>query len=117
MPCSTAGSSGWGPASHGGRSTPLSPRSRLTACDRARSAKASALLAGEPPDGLAARLGRPVAPAYAVVALRLAAHPDEADNGVGGAVAARRKIRRVQGALDAFAGVPVLGLLEPAGGV
>ena len=82
----------------------------------ARRGLASALLSGEPADALAARLGAPIAPAYLVAALRLGSHPDESDKGVGGAVAARRKVRRVQDALDAWAGEHVLGLLEPTGG-
>lgn len=82
----------------------------------ARRALASALLAGEPADALAGRLGTSIAHAYLVVALRLGAHPDEADAGVGGAVAARRKVRRVQSRLDELAGAPVLSLLEPSGG-
>jgi hypothetical protein len=82
----------------------------------ARRGLASALLSGEPADALAARLGAPIAPAYLVAALRFGAHPDEIDKGVGGAVAARRKVRRVQDALDAWAGEHVLGLLEPLGG-
>jgi hypothetical protein len=83
--------------------------------DAAR-ALASALLAGEPADPLAARLGVSVAPAYVVVVLRMTAHPDEADKGVGGAVAARRKVRRAQQAIDEWAGEPVVTLLEPTGG-
>jgi hypothetical protein len=82
----------------------------------ARRSLASALLSGEPADVLAARLGTHIAPAYLVVALRLGTNADEADKGVGGAVAARRKVRRVQSALDEFSGEPVLGLLEPTGG-
>jgi hypothetical protein len=82
----------------------------------ARRALASALLNGEPADVLAARLGVHVAPAYLVVALNLGRHPDEAERGVGGAIAARRKVRRVQGSLDDRAGDPVLSLLEPGGG-
>ena len=83
----------------------------------ARRALASALLSGEPADRLAARLGTPIASAYVVVALRLEPHPDEADEGVGGAVAARRKVRRVQSALDLYVGEqPVVGLLESSGG-
>src|SRR3954470_6770643 len=77
---------------------------------------ASALLNGEPAEALAARLGAPVAAAYFVLALRIGAHPDEGDKGVGGAVAARRKVRRVQDALDGWAGEHALGLMEPAGG-
>lgn len=83
----------------------------------ARRSLASALLAGEPSDSLAARLGTPVAEAYLVVALRLDPHPDETDKAVGGAVAARRKVRRVQSLLDEMAGEPVLSLLEPSGGL
>jgi len=82
----------------------------------ARRALASALLAGEPADSLAARLGVTIAPAYVVVALRIEAHPDEADRGVGGAIAARRKVRRAQRALDEWLGEPVVGLLDPVGG-
>jgi len=82
----------------------------------ARRALASALLTGEPPDALAARLGAHLAAAYLVVALSLGTHPDEAQKGVGGAIAARRKVRRVQAALDEIAGEPVLSLLEPSGG-
>ena len=82
----------------------------------ARRALASALLAGEPADTLAARVGVRIAPAYLVVTFRIEPHPDETDRGVGGAIAARRKVRRAQRALDEWAGEPVLGLLEPIGG-
>jgi hypothetical protein len=82
----------------------------------ARRALASALLSGEPAEALAARLGTRIAPAYLVVVLQLGPHPDEADKGVGGAVAARRKARRVQSALDEFAGEPVLALLDATSG-
>jgi hypothetical protein len=82
----------------------------------ARRSLASALLNGEPADALAARVGVAIAPAYVVLALSLGAHADEADRAVGGAVAARRKVRRVQRALDDLAGEPVVSLLEPTGG-
>ena len=82
----------------------------------ARRALASALLAGESADALAARLGVVVAPAYVVVALRVQRHPDEDEPGVGGAIAARRKVRRAQQALDEWQGAAVVGLLEPLGG-
>jgi hypothetical protein len=82
----------------------------------ARRALASALLTGEAADALAARLGVRIAPAYLVVSLHLGRHPDEAERGVGGAIAARRKVRRVQSTLDECAGEPVLSLLEPSGG-
>ena len=81
-----------------------------------RRALASALLSGEPADSLAARLGVRIAPVYLVVALHLDKHPDEAERGVGGAIAARRKVRRVQSTLDEWAAEPVLSLLEPSGG-
>ena len=82
----------------------------------ARRALASALLTGEPPEGLAARLGVHLAPSFLVVAFQLGSHPDEREGGVGGAIAARRKVRRAQAALDDVAGEPVLSLLEPGGG-
>lgn len=82
----------------------------------ARRALASALLSGEPTEALAGRLGVHLAPAYLVITLHLDQHPDEAERGVGGAIAARRKVRRVQSALDESAGEPVLSLLEPSGG-
>ena len=82
----------------------------------ARRALASALLSGESADTLAARLGVRIAPAYLVVALHLGRHPDESERGVGGAIAARRKVRRVQSTLDECAGEPVLSLLEASGG-
>lgn len=78
---------------------------------------ASALLSGEPADTLAARLGVAIAPAYLVVALRIAPHPDESDEkDVGGAIAARRKVRRVQAALDELSGEPAITQLDPSGG-
>ena len=82
----------------------------------ARRALASALLAGEAADSLAARLGVRIAPGYLVVALHLDEHPDESERGVGGAIAARRKVRRVQSTLDDWAAEPVLSLIEPSGG-
>ena len=63
-------------------------------------AVASALLVGEPADKLAARVGLTVAPAYVVLEMSIGEHPDEGERGVGGAVAARRKLRRVQGRLE-----------------
>src|SRR4051794_23086338 len=54
-------------------------------------ALASALLNGEPAEGLAVRLGVPIAPAYLIIALHLEKHPDESERGVSGAIAARRK--------------------------
>ena len=81
-----------------------------------RRALAAALMAGQPAEALAARAGIDLAQRWAVVALELGVHDDEKVAGVAGAVAARRKVRRVQGRLEAYAGGPVLGLLDPAGG-
>jgi hypothetical protein len=79
-------------------------------------AVASALLAGESAEKLAARVGVSIAPSYVVLEVSIGDHPDEHEHGVGGAVASRRKLRRVQGRLERWAGQPVIGLLEPAGG-
>jgi sugar diacid utilization regulator len=73
-----------------------------------------ALLAGEPADALAERVGRRLPAAWVVMALDLGPHPDEA---TAGAVAARRKVRRVQEALDEHVGEPVLGQLHATGGI
>lgn len=81
-----------------------------------RRALAAALLAGQPADALAARAGVDLARRWVVVALELAEHEDEKAAGVASAIAARRKVRRVQDRLDAYAGAPVLGLLDSAGG-
>jgi hypothetical protein len=83
----------------------------------AHRALATALLAGQPAASLAARLGVTVAPAYAVLALRIGAHPDEEGASAGAAIAARRKLRRLQSRIDAYADAPVLGLLDASGGV
>ena len=83
--------------------------------DAARGLSA-ALLAGQETAALAARLGVTLAPSYVVLALELGANRDEQTAGVAGAVAARRKVRRVQERLDAAAGAPVLGLLDADGG-
>ncbi len=73
-----------------------------------------ALLAGGPAEVLAERLGRRLASRWVVLALDLGAHPDEA---ISGAVAARRKVRRVQACLDGHVGEPVLGRLHAEGGL
>ena len=74
----------------------------------------AALLSGEPADALAERVGRRLPSSWVVLALDLAPHPDEA---AAGAVAARRKVRRVQACLDEHAGEPVLARLDGAGGI
>ena len=74
----------------------------------------AAMLAGEPAEALAERVGRRLAASWMVLALDLGPHPDEA---TAGAIAARRKLRRVQERLDAHIGEPVLGRLSPTGGL
>lgn len=81
-----------------------------------RRALAAALLSGQPSAGLAARLGVDLEVSWYVVALELAEHVDEKAAGVAGAVAARRKVRRVQGVLEEHAGGEVLGLFDATGG-
>jgi hypothetical protein len=77
---------------------------------------AAALLAGQETAALAGRLGVSLAPSYVVCVVELGQNRDERTAGVAGAVAARRKVRRVQERLDAVAGEPVLGLLDASGG-
>lgn len=74
----------------------------------------AALLAGEPAAELAERLDRRLPERWVVLALDVGAHADEA---TAGAVAARRKLRRVQARLDAAMGEPVLGRLHATGGI
>jgi hypothetical protein len=85
----------------------------------ARRALASALISGEPYDGPAARLGVRIAPAYVALAVQLGLPADDGDRSPldDSAVSARRRLRGVQERLDAFAGEPVLGLLDPTGGL
>ena len=73
----------------------------------------AALLAGEPAEELAERLGRKLPSRWVVLALDLGEHPDEARSA---AVAARRKVRRVQAVLDEHVGEPVLAQLHASGG-
>jgi hypothetical protein len=68
------------------------------------------------PSPLARRAGVRLAPSYLVLALRIGPSADEQDAGVVAAVAGRRKVRRIQAALDELAGEPVLTLLDPTGG-
>lgn len=76
----------------------------------------AALLAGQETAAMTGRLGVQLAPSYVVLALELGENSDELAAGVAGAVAARRKVRRVQECLDAVVGEPVLGLLDASGG-
>ncbi len=74
----------------------------------------AALLAGEPAGELAERLGRKLPTRWVVLALDIGAHPDEERSE---AVAARRKVRRVQAVLDEHVGEPVLAQLHASGGI
>ncbi|MFJ4712397.1 PucR family transcriptional regulator [Streptomyces sp. NPDC088785] len=81
-----------------------------------RHALLAALLAGDA--GERPGVQRPAA-RYAALTLRLGTHPDETLPGPGAGVAARRKIRRVRAALDAFGagtGEPALTSLDGSGG-
>lgn len=75
----------------------------------------TALLAGQPSAALAEGVGRRLPERWVVLALDLGVHPDEGRTAA--AVAARRKVRRVQQRLDAHVGEPVLGQLHATGGV
>jgi hypothetical protein len=76
----------------------------------------AALLAGEPADEAAERAGVRLPAAYLVLVLRFARHHDEQENGVVAAIAARRKLRRVQAEVDRFADESALTLLDAASG-
>jgi hypothetical protein len=82
----------------------------------ARKALLDALLDGEDAAGVAARAGLELPASYAVLALRIGAHPDEAEPGVDPVVAARRKLRRLRHQLDLSA-PQALASLSAAGGV
>jgi hypothetical protein len=83
----------------------------------ARRALAEALLAGTSVKGMADRVGQEPASAYAVLALTIGTSPDEKDVGVEGAVAARRKLRRLEGELEARTKGSALPMLSPVGGI
>ncbi|MCF3120718.1 helix-turn-helix domain-containing protein [Streptomyces arenae] len=76
----------------------------------------TALLDGRDATEAAARAGLRPAPAYVVLALAFADHPDEALPGTGGAVAARRKVRRARSEVDHDARGGALHALGPHGG-
>ena len=82
----------------------------------AQRALAEALLSGGATDALAQRVGSALAPGYLVVALHVRTSPDETDEGVEGAVASRRKLRRMELALAATGRGETLTLLGPSGG-
>ena len=82
----------------------------------AQRALAEALLSGGATDALAQRVGSALAPGYLVMALHVATSPDEVDEGVEGAVASRRKLRRMERALATAGKGDTLTLLGASGG-
>jgi hypothetical protein len=83
----------------------------------ARRNVAEALLSGTNLRGMAMRAGHELAPTYIVLAIEIGTSPDEADVGVEGAVAGRRKQRRVESELGTRTNGTALPMLTPAGGV
>ncbi|TCO62139.1 PucR family transcriptional regulator [Actinocrispum wychmicini] len=84
----------------------------------ARRALCAALLAGQPAEELADKAGVPIAPAYLVLAIEvLVPQTGDSTTTAGAAVAARRRIRRTQGELDAFAQAPVIGTIDGGTGI
>ncbi|MFJ3793654.1 PucR family transcriptional regulator [Kitasatospora sp. NPDC090091] len=92
---------------------------RLPSDDRgpARHALLAALLDGAPAEEAAHRAGVRLPPAYAVLRLAVAAHPDEQAPEVDTSVAGRRKLRRLRTELDHRTRQSVLTELSPSGGV
>ncbi|NLG54837.1 MAG: PucR family transcriptional regulator [Rhodococcus sp.] len=76
----------------------------------------TALLSGQSTSAMARHCGIEVASSYVVLALHLDQHTDELHPGVQPAVAARRKLRRVQAELAKAYGRSALSLLSPEGG-
>ncbi|RDI52860.1 PucR family transcriptional regulator [Nocardia mexicana] len=76
----------------------------------------SALLAGHPTSTMARESGIEIAPAYAVVALHIPRHRDEAHPNVDAKVVARRKLRRLQAELATRCTGRALSLLSVDGG-
>jgi hypothetical protein len=83
----------------------------------ARRILAETLLEGAPADQLAERAGHPLATGYDVLAVRVESSLDERDEDVESAVAARRKLRRMEQSLSDDAGHELLGVLAPGGGL
>ncbi|MEU6997305.1 helix-turn-helix domain-containing protein [Nonomuraea sp. NPDC046570] len=74
---------------------------------------ASALLSGDRTALAAVRL----APRYLILAIAVGPHADERSAEPGGAIAGRRKIHRIRGALQREAADQVLSVLDAAGGL
>ncbi|WP_037781786.1 PucR family transcriptional regulator [Kitasatospora purpeofusca] len=85
----------------------------------ARGALVTALLDGAPAEAAAAaaRAGIGLPPAYAVLRLAVAEHPDERSPDVDRAVAGHRKLRRLRTELDHATRQSALSALTAAGGV
>lgn len=83
----------------------------------ARRNLAEALLEGAAADQLAERAGHPLASGYHVLAVRVEPSLDERDEDVESAVAARRKLRRMEQSLADDTGHELLCVLTPGGGL
>jgi hypothetical protein len=83
----------------------------------ARRGLAEALLSGLPAHRLAERAGHPLAAGYHVLAVRVESSVDERDEEVESAVAARRKLRRMEQSLSDEGAGELLRVLAPGGGV
>ncbi|WP_416981038.1 PucR family transcriptional regulator [Streptomyces sp. T028] len=101
-------------------------QSMLSQEQYARDRVTSVLLRGESVVGPAADAGIRLAARYLVLSLALGTHPDEHQKGPGGPIASRRKLRRIRGALEEFAGSSagegleegtVLSVLDAGGGI
>jgi hypothetical protein len=75
------------------------------------------LLCGREGAALAERVGVRLAVAWVLVAVALPLDADERRGGLPGQIATRRKLRRLQGRLDAYANEPVLSSIGALGGV
>lgn len=97
-------------AGYGADQAPLPPQDH----DRRRLHRA--LTTGADPDDTARALGLTVAQRYWVIALHVAAHPDEQVEGVDAAVASRRKTRRLEYELDRLGRGETLHTITTQGG-
>ncbi|HUY97893.1 MAG TPA: helix-turn-helix domain-containing protein [Verrucomicrobiae bacterium] len=77
----------------------------------------NALLAGNASEHLATEAGHRLAPSYMVLALGFGTSEDERTPSVTGAVAARRKLRRIENRLERTMGTAVPAVLGVTGGV
>ncbi|MGW0245481.1 PucR family transcriptional regulator [Nocardia goodfellowii] len=82
----------------------------------AENALAAALLSGRRFSTVSHADGVPIEACYTVLAVAIAAHPDERPPGDAGRIAARRKLQRIQESLELHCGQAVPQLLNPGGG-